>query len=397
MKHYTFSRERVGVVLEQTRFKYPRCAMGEFSSRDMRKKIREILSLKAQAILRSEESAEDAIMQCVKLMDQQINRGKKIITFGSGASGLIAYEFAGEAGEIHIPVTVLTNNLSQAPPLAFRGIAESKVLSDYYKELINEGDVCLGISISGETEFVYELLKEAKKKNAYTALITEYQDSTAGQYADLIIKTAVNPPNEPLVTKIIAAPLVIVHAMVLVLAEIRGIPQDQIERVCRMKYWKKVRKEVGIPKLKKAKDEKIVVTVCGGFDPIHVGHIRHLRNAKKLGDNLVVLLQSDNWLLKKKGYVFMPFKERKEILESMKYVDEVLPVIDTNSSVAKTLKILKPNIFAKGGDRTIDNIPKSEIRVCKELGIKMTFGVGGEKIQSSSSLVNEMRWRMNIS
>ena len=136
---------------------------------------------------------------------------------------------------------------------------------------------------------------------------------------------------------------------------------------------------------------KVVVAVCGGFDPIHVGHIKHFRDAKKLGDILVVMLNTDNWLTKKKGYIFMSFEERKEIIESIRYVDKVTPVIDTDGSVAKTLKKLKPDIFAKGGDRTMDNIPESEINVCERLGIKIVFGVGGGKIQSSSWLIDKMR------
>lgn len=136
---------------------------------------------------------------------------------------------------------------------------------------------------------------------------------------------------------------------------------------------------------------KVVVAVCGGFDPIHVGHIKHFRDAKKLGDILVVMLNTDNWLTKKKGYIFMSFEERKEIIESIRYVDKVTPVIDTDGSVAKTLRKLKPDIFAKGGDRTMDNIPESEINVCERLGIKIVFGVGGGKVQSSSWLIDKMR------
>ncbi len=136
---------------------------------------------------------------------------------------------------------------------------------------------------------------------------------------------------------------------------------------------------------------KVVVAVCGGFDPIHVGHIKHFRDAKKLGDILVVMLNTDDWLTKKKGYIFMSFEERKEIIESIRYVDKVTPVIDTNGSVAKTLEKLKPDIFAKGGDRTMDNIPESEINVCERLGIKIVFGVGGGKVQSSSWLIDKMR------
>ena len=87
----------------------------------------------------------------------------------------------------------------------------------------------------------------------------------------------------------------------------------------------------------------------------------------------------------------MPFEERKEIVESIRHVDKVIPVIDTNGSVAKTLEQLKPDVFAKGGDRKIDNIPKSETDVCKRLRIKIVFGVGGGKVQSSSWLIEKMK------
>lgn len=138
------------------------------------------------------------------------------------------------------------------------------------------------------------------------------------------------------------------------------------------------------------KNGKIIVAVSGGFDPIHVGHIRYLRDAKSLGDELVVILNSDRFLKKKKGYVFMPYKERKEILESIKYVDRVIPCIDNDQTVAKTLEQLRPNIFAKGGDRTIESLPKREIETCKKLGIKLVLGVGGKKVQSSSWLIKKL-------
>jgi D-beta-D-heptose 7-phosphate kinase/D-beta-D-heptose 1-phosphate adenosyltransferase len=144
--------------------------------------------------------------------------------------------------------------------------------------------------------------------------------------------------------------------------------------------------------MEKNKDKKeIVVAVSGGMDPLHIGHIRYLKEAKKLGDKLVVILNSDNFLIKKKGFVFMPYKERKEILENIKYVDEVFDCVDIDQSVCKSLAQLKPDIFAKGGDKTISNI--LEGKVCEDLGIKIVFGVGGEKIQSSGWLVNKLRNR----
>jgi len=134
---------------------------------------------------------------------------------------------------------------------------------------------------------------------------------------------------------------------------------------------------------------RLVVAVSGGFDPVHRGHIRYFKEAKRLGNYLIVLLNSDEFLVRKKGKPFMNFEERKEILEAIKYVDEVVKVIDEDDSVAKTLEMVKPDIFAKGGDRIKSNLPKSEIDVCQRLGIRMVFSVGGGKIQSSSWLLSK--------
>ena len=142
--------------------------------------------------------------------------------------------------------------------------------------------------------------------------------------------------------------------------------------------------------------KKIIVAVSGGFDPIHIGHLRLFKEAKKLGDELVVILNNDNWLLKKKGYIFMPESERKEIIEAIRWVDRVILTSHSSDpedmSVSEELRKLKPDIFANGGDRTSDNIP--EIKVCKEINCRMVFNVGGEKIQSSSSLLEKFLKRV---
>lgn len=148
----------------------------------------------------------------------------------------------------------------------------------------------------------------------------------------------------------------------------------------------------------RAKREKeIIVAVSGGFDPPHVGHVRLFRAAKKLGDKLVVILNNDNWLKKKKGYVFMPQNERAELIRAIKYVDKVLFTKHRpnpkDMSVSKTLRLLKPDIFANGGDRTKENIP--EAKVCRKTGCKMVFGVGGKKVQSSSWLIKNAKRRGN--
>jgi cytidyltransferase-like protein len=146
-------------------------------------------------------------------------------------------------------------------------------------------------------------------------------------------------------------------------------------------------------KLKKKKKE-IFVAVSGGFDPIHIGHVRMFKEAKALGDKLVVILNNDNWLKKKKGFVFMPQKERKEIIENIKWVDKVVLTTHKpnpeNMSVDNALKRIKPDIFANGGDRKIGNTP--ELLVCKKYGIKMVFNVGkGGKVQSSSWLLESYK------
>jgi len=142
----------------------------------------------------------------------------------------------------------------------------------------------------------------------------------------------------------------------------------------------------------KKKNKKIVVAVSGGFDPIHIGHVRMFQEAKKLGDELVVILNNDNWYGVKGRRVFMSDRERKEIIESLKPVDRVIMTKHKpgtkDISVCRELEELKPDIFANGGDRFAHNIP--EVATCEKIGCKMVFNVGqGGKIQSSSWLLDE--------
>ncbi len=149
--------------------------------------------------------------------------------------------------------------------------------------------------------------------------------------------------------------------------------------------------------IKKAvKKKPIVVAVSGGFDPLHVGHVRMFAKAKALGDRLVVILNNDNWLELKKGFAFMPDKERKELIENIKSVDKVVLSFHKKGtkdmSICNELKKVKPDIFANGGDRTHDNIP--EVPVCEALGTKMIFNIGhGGKVQSSSWLLEAHKKR----
>lgn len=123
--------------------------------------------------------------------------------------------------------------------------------------------------------------------------------------------------------------------------------------------------------------KQVVVAVSGGFDPIHVGHVRLIQEVKKLGDKLVVILNNDNWLKNKKTHVFMNQKERKEILESIKEVDEV--VLSGHSrnikdmSVSLELLKIRPDIFVKGGSSRKE-VPEAE--ACKKIGCKIVFNVG---------------------
>jgi len=131
-----------------------------------------------------------------------------------------------------------------------------------------------------------------------------------------------------------------------------------------------------------------IVCISGYFDPILICHIKYIQEASRLG-RLWVILNTDEQAINKKGYIFMVRHERKEILKNIMGVEHVFDCIDKDKSVCKTLEIYKPDIFAKGGDRTRDNIP--EYVLCQELDIDMIFGIGGsDKPQSSSWLVDNL-------
>ena len=130
------------------------------------------------------------------------------------------------------------------------------------------------------------------------------------------------------------------------------------------------------------------IAVSGGFDPIHVGHVRMILEASKFGE-VIIIANSDAWLKRKKGYVFMPWEERAEILSAIRGVSCVVQARDDDETVCESLEHLKESInldyFANGGDRKQNNTP--EMKVCKDLHIEMIWNCGGDKIQSSSELV----------
>ena len=126
-----------------------------------------------------------------------------------------------------------------------------------------------------------------------------------------------------------------------------------------------------------------IVAISGYFDPIHVGHLEYIIEAKKLGDKLIVIVNNNHQCVLKKGKPFMDENDRVTIVSSIKYVDEVFLSIDKDKTVCKSLEKIKPNIFANGGDRKNYEIPESVI--CNKYNIEIIDGLG-EKIRSSSDL-----------
>ena len=138
--------------------------------------------------------------------------------------------------------------------------------------------------------------------------------------------------------------------------------------------------------------------MTGGFDPIHSGHIEYFNSAKSFGDELIVGLNSDEWLTRKKGKAFMPFKERKSIIESLKMVDKVVDFDDSDDTanlaiynIGSTLGKGDKLVFANGGDRTNQSTPEYKL-YNNYPWIEFEFGVGGEnKMNSSSWILDEWK------
>jgi len=136
-----------------------------------------------------------------------------------------------------------------------------------------------------------------------------------------------------------------------------------------------------------------VVLVTGGFDPIHSGHISYFNRAREISDRLIVGVNSDEWLVRKKGLYFLPWRERVEIILNLRMVDDVITVPDDDEgsacgSIAKCLEIADKVIFCNGGDREKTNIP--EINMYKDNSrVEFKFGIGGDnKINSSSWILD---------
>ncbi len=144
---------------------------------------------------------------------------------------------------------------------------------------------------------------------------------------------------------------------------------------------------------------KVVVT-SGYYNPLHIGHVNLMREAKKIGDFLIVIVNNDEQVTVKGSVPFMPEKERVGIVKAVKYVDDVFLSIDKDKSVVKSLEIIFKKhkgtklFFAKGGDSTSENVP--ELETCRKFEAELVFGVGGRKVQSSSWLINNTIKNKNV-
>jgi cytidyltransferase-like protein len=140
---------------------------------------------------------------------------------------------------------------------------------------------------------------------------------------------------------------------------------------------------------------KKIVLVTGGFDPLHRGHIAYLESAKQLGDRLVVGVNSDAWLTRKKGQAFMPWRERSAIIRALSCVDFVIDFDDADGTAKHAIQMTRQSypqdhiIFANGGDRTDENIPEMDV---DDTNLKFVFGVGGFNKANSSSWILE-EWK----
>lgn len=133
--------------------------------------------------------------------------------------------------------------------------------------------------------------------------------------------------------------------------------------------------------------DKVTVCASGFFNPLHKGHICYLESANKLGDYLIVIINNDKQVKLKGSIPFMDENERLLIIKALSCVDDAILSIDEDLSVCQTLISILPSVFVNGGDIIYDRI--RERKVCEEYGIRIIIGVGGEKIQSSSTILKQ--------
>jgi len=190
-------------------------------------KINKVFDEEIFGLVTSKESCAKKIYSVVDLLKERLSKGNKIIVTGAGASALVAKEIAGQGTECGFPVMVFTNDGAECQPITFsKGVAEAEEgLSRYISHAINKGDVVIGVSASGGTGFVFDVLKKAKEKGAHTVAITENVDTPLGHNADLTVKTDAKPEG-PSSSKIQTTHLVVGHAIMLVLADEMGVTAD---------------------------------------------------------------------------------------------------------------------------------------------------------------------------
>lgn len=142
-----------------------------------------------------------------------------------------------------------------------------------------------------------------------------------------------------------------------------------------------------------------VVMTCGGFDPIHPGHVSLILESKKYGETLVVVVNGDWFLRHKKGKAFQDLKTRSLIVSGIRGVDYVIPFeIENDTTVARALEAVRPDVLTKGGDRTdAKKLPPEEVAACEKHGVAMVFGVGFEKQWSSSWFLKDWQNFVNSS
>jgi len=185
----------------------------------------------ADAILASTKSGLEGLVKAARMIDVAIEIGGKLITCGAGASALVAMEIAGQAQETGIPVLCFTNNFATIQPVSFAkgAFEEESALAEYIARGVNPEDVLLGVSASGGTGFVYHALELARKKGAQTIAITENSDTPIGYAADVVIKSEAKPEG-PSSSKVQVAHLALGHALILSLADERGVNAEEAIR-----------------------------------------------------------------------------------------------------------------------------------------------------------------------
>ncbi len=196
--------------------------------RSTRERIARVLRQDAEGILATLEVAVPAMEEVIGILRECIEAGHKIVVTGAGASALVAMEMAGQGSETGVPILVFTNNLGDMQPVSFaKGTGEEEAgLSRYMSLAISAEDVVIGVSASGGTGFVYQTLERAREKGAITVAITENVDTPLGHAADYVIKSNAKPEG-PSSSKVQAAHLAIGHALLVTLADERGVSANR--------------------------------------------------------------------------------------------------------------------------------------------------------------------------